>query len=104
MEFPGGKVLGGESYLEAARRELGEELGIEVVEAGSPIFSAADPDSPFIIHFIEARIRGKPRPREHTRLRWAAIEELGALPLAPADARFVRACLERLPRSSPPSS
>lgn len=98
-EFPGGKVLEGESYLEAAKRELGEELGVQVLEAGPPIFSAADPESPFIIRFVEVRISGEPRPREHARLRWAAIGELGALRLAPADERFVRDYLEPPPRT-----
>src|ERR1051325_4198159 len=48
-EFPGGKLEVGETYFEAARRELAEELDVRVVTVGSTIFSIADPGSDFVI-------------------------------------------------------
>ncbi len=87
-EFPGGKVKEGESWERAAARELREELGVELVRMGDPVFARQDPGSPFLVHFVDVAIVGEPEPREHEELRWAALSELAALPLAPADAAF----------------
>lgn len=89
-EFPGGKVLPSETALEATRRELAEELGVQVVELGPALFSVRDPDSAFVIHFHEATIHGTPVSHEHEELRWATIAELLGVPLAPADQQFLR--------------
>jgi 8-oxo-dGTP pyrophosphatase MutT (NUDIX family) len=89
-EFPGGKVRDGESDLEAVRRELAEELSLAVVGVGRTLARVRDPGSPFLVEFVEARVRGEARPLEHDEVRWAGREELLRLPLAPSDARFVR--------------
>ena len=88
-EFPGGKVDAGEDWLQAAHRELTEELGMAAQAVGRVLHSASDEGSPFVIHFIEVEATGEPEPTEHTRVGWFTPEELGGLPLAPADARFV---------------
>lgn len=90
-EFPGGKVLEGESYRDALRRELSEELSVEVTEAGDALFSARDPGLEFLIHFVDAEIRGEPVGREHAEVRWVTERELARLPLAPADRDFASA-------------
>ncbi|HKK27401.1 MAG TPA: NUDIX domain-containing protein [Gemmatimonadota bacterium] len=87
-EFPGGKVLDGESFADALGRELREELRVSLMRAGEPMFATRDPGSRFEIHFVPAEIEGQPRALEHRELRWVAVSELPALPLAPADARF----------------
>ena len=89
-EFPGGKVLEDESRLEAARRELDEELGLEVVALGRLLLSVADEGSAFLIEFFETTATGTPEAREHTEVGWFTVAELGSLELAPADARLVR--------------
>ena len=94
-EFPGGKVKEGESDLEAARRELLEELDVHVTEVGPVERSVMDPGSDFVIDFLPVRIQGEPRCLEHEALAW---EEEGRLPeydLAPSDRRYVEARLEQ---------
>lgn len=87
-EFPGGKVEAGESYTDAATRELLEELDLELEGLGSVLCSHRDPDSPYLVHFVEATVTGTPNAREHDDVRWVTIEDLAGLSLAPADRAF----------------
>ena len=88
-EFPGGKLHPGESWLDAARRELREELGLDVQSVGRVLFERRDPGSAFVISFVEAEAEGEPQPLEHEDVRWVALEDLDALEWAPADRAFV---------------
>ena len=94
-EFPGGKVEPNESDESAARRELAEELGVDVKSVAEPDFSVADPDSPFLIVFVPTTITGEPTCHEHTALAWLPPDELVKLPLAPSDRRYVEFVLAR---------
>lgn len=87
-EFPGGKLLPGESILEAARRELAEELGVEVLSVGERLLELPDPGSPFVIEFHPVEIAGEPEPLEHDEILWALPTELAGLDLAPSDRAF----------------
>ena len=89
-EFPGGKFQVRESPLDAARRELEEELHVKVHSVGDLLFSAVDPGSSFQIDFFFVDIKGTPQATEHQEIRWCTIEELSHLPLAPADGRFLK--------------
>ncbi|MEX0892812.1 MAG: (deoxy)nucleoside triphosphate pyrophosphohydrolase [Gemmatimonadota bacterium] len=88
-EFPGGKLEPGESWLEAARRELGEELGVGVLTAGEPRYRRADPGSSFEIFFVDVEIRGQPEALEHDEVRWVAVGDMGGLDMPPTDRAFV---------------
>jgi hypothetical protein len=43
--------------------------------------------------FLSVDIAGEPKPLEHDQLRWATVEELEILPLAPSDRAFVQSVL-----------
>jgi len=94
-EFPGGKIRNGESNLDAARRELCEELNAEVVGVGRRLFTAMDPGSPFLIEFVEVEIDGEVKALEHTEARWCNVFEMLKLFFAPADNRFVTEYLQK---------
>ena len=59
-EFPGGKLLPGESMFDGARRELHEELDIEVQSLDDSMFTVQDPGSDFMIMFCPVEAVGEP--------------------------------------------
>jgi 8-oxo-dGTP diphosphatase len=86
-EFPGGKVKEGEDPREALRRELKEELDVEV-EVGR-LFDAvfySYPEFPILLLVYRCRIeKGSLKPIECHDLRWVTLKELEALAMPPAD-------------------
>ena len=88
-EFPGGKVEAGETHVEAACRELAEELAVRVLSVGPAIFSVTDPGSEFLIDFVPTTIDGNPTCLEHIGMKWLSLDQLASLELAPSDRRFV---------------
>lgn len=88
-EFPGGKCEPNESDADAARRELREELAVEVTSVGRERIAIGDEGSAFVIAFVPVEIDGEPTCHEHIAIRWATSIELSQLPLAPSDRRFV---------------
>lgn len=90
-EFPGGKINGDETVVEALQRELAEELGIEVT--GLQPFMELHHEYPDRIvdleFFLVSDWRGEPEGLEGQGLRWVAIDELDERELLPADAPVV---------------
>ncbi len=95
-EFPGGQVEEGEEPRQALKRELREELGVEV-EVGV-LFDAAFypyPGRPVLLLVYRCRIRtGLPRSLGCRDLRWVGREELESLPMPPADEPIRRRLLQ----------
>ena len=86
-EFPGGKVKEGEEPRDALRRELKEELDVEV-EVGM-IFDAvfySYPEYPILLLVYRCRIeKGSLKPIGCHDLRWVNLRELEKLAMPPAD-------------------
>jgi 8-oxo-dGTP diphosphatase len=86
-EFPGGKVKEGEEPRDALRRELKEELDVEV-EVGM-IFDAifySYPEYPILLLVYRCQIeKGFLKPIGCHDLRWVNLRELEKLAMPPAD-------------------
>ena len=90
-EFPGGKRQPGETPLVALKRELAEELGVEVLEAQPLLELEHDyPDKHVRLDVWQVlRYRGRVTAREGQPLRWVTVEECRKLSLLEADAPIV---------------
>ena len=84
-EFPGGKLEPGESVFDALRRELDEELGIEIEAADPWVVLPFDyPHAQVRLHFMRVwRYRGTPRSREGQAFRFEPINQWSAEPWLP---------------------
>ena len=89
-EFPGGKLLNGETPLEGARRELQEELAIVASSIGPSLMKIRDPGSVFEIQFHSVEAEGEPTPIEHSEIEWVRDDELLGYDLAPSDREFAK--------------
>lgn len=86
-EFPGGKRHADEAPLAALKRELDEELGIEVLHAEPVLVLAHDyPDKRVRLDVWHVRsYRGEVTAREGQPLRWVTVAECRQLKLLEAD-------------------
>jgi 8-oxo-dGTP diphosphatase len=86
-EFPGGKVKHGEEPREALRRELKEELDIEV-EVGrifNAVFEAHLGDPILLLAFRCRKMKGHLKPLGCSNLQWVHLKDLEGLAMPPAD-------------------
>jgi len=110
-EFPGGKQEEGESMAEACRREVKEELGIDVT-VEEPFYTLSHAYSHFKItlHAFRCRIEaGTPEAREDQPFKWVGLDELDDYAFPRANRRLIEELERRqtepsLFDSSPPSS
>ncbi|HEX2493489.1 MAG TPA: (deoxy)nucleoside triphosphate pyrophosphohydrolase [Steroidobacter sp.] len=95
-EFPGGKLDPGEEPLAGLKRELREELGVEVHDAEPLIaFEHAYADRRVLLElWLVTRFTGEARPLERQPLRWVDLEMLDHIGLLEADAPMAPALRE----------
>ena len=91
-EFPGGKVRPGETLPECLRREVREELGVEV-SVGEKLETVTwhYPERTVVLHFFRCSpVGGEITPQEGQAFAWVAPDELERYPFPPADAALIR--------------
>ncbi|MBC2745006.1 MAG: (deoxy)nucleoside triphosphate pyrophosphohydrolase [Desulfosarcina sp.] len=91
-EFPGGKVEAGETPEQCLKRELWEELEIDVV-IGIPLGSSIYHYDHVSIELMAYRAfwNGSPfRMISHQACRWVTPDQLADFPFTPADLPFVQ--------------
>ena len=89
-EFPGGKIDPDETHEVALRRELREELDVEV-QVGECVHRTlhAYPERTVELFFYRCRLTGVPRPLLGQEMRWVPRAELRSLGFPPADTELV---------------
>jgi mutator protein MutT len=95
-EFPGGKVADGESHTEALRREIHEELDVEIVVRELVLETSHEyPDRVVTLFFYRCDLIGSPQPMIGQEMAWVARNELPSLNFPPADDELIRRLKER---------
>lgn len=92
-EFPGGKIEPGETVVECIKREIKEELGIEI-EVGDRLIVIDYTYSQFSItlnvHHCQ-HLTGIPQPIESEEVRWVTLDQLDQYPFPAANIQIINA-------------
>ena len=91
-EFPGGKVEHGEDGIHALKREILEELQLEIenIEFLMTV-EHTYPDFHLVMHAYACEISsGEPILTEHVDMKWLSVDELAELDWAAADIPVVK--------------
>ena len=92
-EFPGGKIELGETVEECIKREIQEELAIEV-EVGDRLITIDHAYSHFRVTLNVHHCRhliGVPQPLECDEIRWVTLDEIDQFPFPKANAQIIAA-------------
>lgn len=92
-EFPGGKIEAEETVAACIRREILEEIGIDI-EVSQHLITIEHTYTHFrvtlIAHYCRY-LRGKPQPIECEEIRWVTLQEIGQFTFPEANARIIAA-------------
>jgi len=92
-EFPGGKIEPGETPEACVKREIQEELGIEV-SVGKHLITVDHAYTHFKVSlhvYYCSHIAGEPQPIACEEIRWVTIDELDQLPFPTANVKIIEA-------------
>lgn len=92
-EFPGGKIEPGETVEECIKREILEELAIEI-EVGDRLISIDHAYSHFRVTLTVHHCRyltGIPQPLECDEIRWVTLDEIDQFPFPKANSQIIAA-------------
>ena len=89
-EFPGGKIDANETHEQALRREIREELDVDVsVEQLRFHVQHTYPERTVALYFYDCTLRGEPRPVLGQEMRWVVRGELRSLGFPAADEELI---------------
>ncbi len=91
-EFPGGKVKHGETLQACLKREISEELGVDI-QVGEllGVYEHAYSHFRVTLHaFLTQLVDGNPQPLEHTELRWERPSEFEKYPMGKIDRQIAQ--------------
>ena len=97
-EFPGGKMRPGESAAQTVRRELAEEVAIDVEPASEPFITVKHAYSHFRITLravVCRHLSGRARAIECSAVRWVAMDALSDYAFPRANQKVLAALMER---------
>jgi 8-oxo-dGTP diphosphatase len=86
-EFPGGKMEKGETPVQCLKRELQEELSIEIemkIFIGESIHTYSK-QTIKLICFTAEIVRGEIQLQDHDKYEWIRLEDISFYKMAPAD-------------------
>ncbi len=92
-EFPGGKIEPGESVEACVKREIMEELGIEI-EVGSRLITIDHAYTHFRVTlnvFNCTHLSGEPKPIECDEVKWVTLDEIEEYPFPKANGQIIEA-------------
>jgi A/G-specific adenine glycosylase len=95
-EFPGGKVQDGEALTACLKREIMEELGVEVkVSDRLGVYKHAYTHFRVTLHaFFCELMAGEPRPLQASAVDWATLERLPHFPMGKIDRQIAKDLLQ----------